>query len=340
MKRLLFLLAFSLLYFLLTSCSEQPDEPENKSIWEKVSTLPGSIASVQVDDNKIYAACYGAESDIFIISSDFGKTWQISDLGTSIYENGFLNFRENRGFVSCQDGLYRSEDYGLSWYRDTVLINLLDIYVGYPPTSLQLNAITFKGNSIYLGFLVPANWNVQGIIKSIDEGINWGSAENSPWGIWALTCTESNIVVSHLGKIYYSPDDCETWIEAVGEFGQHYLISELYQLDSRIFALGDGDKIYYSDNDGMYWDVCSNGLPLTNPPYTEYLERTTFTSSDHYLFVLRTNGVIYYSSKENIEWKIFNDELPAKYYWKLFVLDNYLYYSSSNKLWRTKIPTN
>jgi hypothetical protein len=326
-----------LLTFLLINCSEQPSEPEKISIWEKVSTLPGTIGLVQVENNKIYAACYGDESDIFIVSSDFGKTWQTSSLGSYIQELGFLEMRDNKGFISGSDGLYRSEDYGFSWYKDTVLAN----YVGSGGMIPCLFAISFKNNEIYLGQLVSTMMDpsyINGIFKTTNNGYQWYCPDNAPSGIWALACAEINIVVSQLGKIYYSPNDCETWIEANGEFGQHYAIYKLYKIDLRIYALGDGDKIYYSDNDGVYWDNCSNGLPLTNPPYIESLEWTTFTSNDHYLFVLRTNGVIYYSSKENIEWKIFNAELPAKYYWKLFVLDNYLYYSSSNKLWRTKLP--
>jgi hypothetical protein len=330
----LILLQFAVI---LNSCSEQPSEPQKKSIWEKVSTLPGTIGLVQVEDNNIYAACYAAGSDIFIVSSNFGKSWQTSSLGSYIQELGFLEMIDNKGFVSGSDGLYRSEDYGFSWFKDTILAN----YVGSGGMIPGLFAISFKNNEIYLGQLMSSMMDpsyITGIFKTTNNGNQWYCPDNAPWGIWALACTESNIVVSHLGKIYYSSDNCQTWIEAVGEFGQYYAINELYKIELRIYALGDGDKIYYSDNDGVYWNNCSNGLPLTNPPYTESLEWTTFTSSEHFLFVLRTNGVIYYSSKENIEWKIFNAELPAKYYWKLFVVDNYLYYSSSNKLWRTPLP--
>jgi photosystem II stability/assembly factor-like uncharacterized protein len=332
---LIFIILLPLVLF-LNSCSEQPSEPEKKSIWEKVSTLPSTIGLIRVEDNKIYAACYGAESDIFIVSSDFGKSWQTSSLGSYIQELGFLEIIANEGFLSGTDGLYRSEDYGYSWFKDTVLAN----YVGSDGRIPCLFAISFKDNEIYLGQLVSTMMDpsyINGIFKTTDNGNQWYCPNNAPRIIWALVCTESNIVVSNAGKIYYSPDDCETWIEAVGEFGQHYTINKLYKIDLRIYALGDGDKIYYSDNEGVYWNNCSDGLPPYNQAENQSLDWLTFTSSEHYLFILRTDGVIYYSSKESIDWKIFNSELPAKYYWKLFVVDNYLYYSSSNKLWRTKI---
>jgi hypothetical protein len=337
MKTHLIFLIFIPLALYLNSCSEQPSEPEKKSTWEKVSTLPGSIGLVQVEYNNIYAACYGDESDIFIVSSDFGKTWQTSSLGSYIQELGFLEMIDNKGFISGSDGLYRSEDYGFSWSKDTVLAN----YVGSGGMIPCLFAIDFKNNEIYLGQLVSTMMDpsyINGIFKTTSNGNQWYCPDNAPWGVWALACTEINIVVSQLGKIYYSPNNCETWIEADGEFAQHYTINKLYKIDLRIYALGDGDKIYYSDNDGVYWNNCSNGLPPYNQAENQSLDWLTFTSSEDHLFILRTDGVVYYSSKEIIDWKIFNAELPAKYYWKLFVVDNYLYYSSSNKLWRTKIP--
>jgi len=336
MKRFLFLLAFSLLYLLLISCSDQPAEPENTSIWAKVSTLPGTIGLVQIEYNIIYAACYAAGGDIFVSSSDLGKTWRSSSLGCYTQELGFLEIIDNEGFLSGTDGLYRSEDYGFSWFKDTVLTN----YVGSDGRIPCLFAISFKDNEIYLGQLVSTMMDpsyITGIFKTTNNGNQWYCPDNAPCGIWALACTESNIVVSHLGKIYYSPDDCETWIEADGEFEQNEQFQEFYKIGSRIFA-PTGSQIYYSDSNGMYWYNCSDGLPAYNSSDFQYLEVRTLTHSENYLFILRTDGVIYYSSKENIEWKIFNSELPEKYYWTLFVVDNYLYYSSGNNLWRTPIP--
>jgi len=333
---LIFVILIPLVLF-LNSCSEQPSETEEKSIWEKVSDAPGSINFVQVENNKIYATCFAAGSDIFISSTDLGKTWQTINLGTSIYENGFLYLKENHGFISCWDGLYRSDDYGLTWARDTILVNYLSIYVGYPVDVLTLNAISLRGNNIYLGQLVAGNWDghIKGVIASTDNGNSWQCPTSAtPYGIWELICTESNIVISNLGKIYYSPDNCETWIEASGEFDYQDQIRKLLKIDSKIFAVSS-KRIYFSENEGQFWYDCSNGLPLTIPPY---LERETFTRSEDYLFILRSDGVIYYTHKDNIDWKIFNSELPKKYHWNLFVVDNYLYYSSSNKLWRTKIP--
>jgi hypothetical protein len=338
MNRVLFYSAFFLLYLLVTNCSEQPSEPEKTSIWEKVSTLPGIIGLVQVEDNIIYAACYAVGGDIFIVSSDLGKTWRSSAMGTYIQALGFLYLKENRGYISGNDCLYRSEDYGLTWNKDTILASFV-----FPHTIFGLSGIAFKGNDIYLGQNMSANMDtryIRGIFKTTDQGMNWHcpNPTGTPTQIWAITIVESNIIISNSGEIYYSPDDCETWIEAGGEFEQNVQIQEFYQIGSRIFGLGDRNNIYYSDNGGEYWFNCSDGVPSYNQSENNSLDVSTFTSSENYLFILRDDGVIYYTRKDNFEWKIFNSELPVKYYWKLFVVEDYLYYSSTNELWRTKIP--
>lgn len=331
-----FIISILISLVLFNACKEKPVEPvtSGENSWEKVSDLPGYPNFIKVKDNKIYMVYYSSDYK-FAVSEDTAKSWQEYNLDFQIRHEGFLNVDGDTFFISSVDGLYRSFDGGVTWKEDLALRNYINPTFSIP----SLTSIVVDDNNIYLGQLATGSMSqhVRGILFSSDNGQNWSSPSGLPSRVVDIAKIGQMVVFINF-KVHYSTDNLNTCYDAAGIIDHD--IVRFVKTNSRLYGIGYR-TIKYSDNYGVVWESCTNGLPT---PESNYLFlQNTFSFTKDKLFILDSNGIIHYSNQTNLAWKEFDSNLPAFNPFpyenqSLFTIgDDYLYYRSENKLWRKKI---
>lgn len=170
---------------------------QNNAVWEKVGTFPEISANCMAQDpnnpNRLfigtgesftafinYRESTGIGNGIYY-SEDAGASWTsipstiefefINDLvvrdenGTSvIYAAVGSGTYEGRTFI--QEGLYRSDDMGVSWTQVLPETSTGELY--------QVSDIELTSdNTLYVGTMRNANNNFGGVILKSSDGINW-----------------------------------------------------------------------------------------------------------------------------------------------------------------------
>jgi len=131
-----------------------------------ITTDPYIVSLCRLGDSTMYAYGNYYSSGILLKSNDVGHTWDIINQNTGIM--GFLHVQnEDRMLLAAWDGIYKSVDGGLNWYKticdpDTGTMTFYDITF----TDLN-NGYVVGGGSIYPE-IKPTK-----IYKTIDGGDNW-----------------------------------------------------------------------------------------------------------------------------------------------------------------------
>jgi len=192
------------------------------------------------------------------MSPDNGVTWSsLSQMGPY----GPYNVASNGTLISAnyQDSVYVSNDGGYNW----------DLIAGLPPSGnfCSGNAPVFFGQNYWF---VRGCDDVGRLSRSNDNGATWENVDLNIWwggtlnGLWEFGDT---LFAAALWGLHYSTDDGVTW-----DYCGHGLPEVWSTGASRIFGmvqwhgnlyLSMGDFVYVSFNNGLTFEIISEGLPVT-----------------------------------------------------------------------------
>ncbi|MDQ7817695.1 MAG: T9SS type A sorting domain-containing protein [Melioribacteraceae bacterium] len=276
--------------------------------WQKV--LNAIVKCIASKDSTIYISGNGTYK-----STDGGKTWiDIGKNGNMSWTTISMLVTSKYIFISAPNGVFRSEDDGLTWQSLTVLPLNRNYY---------LYSMVEKNNKLY------ATQNRE-LIFSMDFGETWENVS----GVTGSTglnfiCTDKIYVSTNIG-IFSSDDDGSTWekendgLEYIHSAVQSIAIKDssiLMNSDTGIYKsndhgqnwnkiknLGgtlfvDGSTIYSglskSIDNGMTWISISNGLP-------SFRTLWSIIKKDGILFLGTSEGV-YKSLDDGTTWTVSNN---------------------------------
>ncbi|MGE5437713.1 MAG: T9SS type A sorting domain-containing protein [Syntrophothermus sp.] len=202
--------------------------------------LSGLTSAAMPDTNTIIAAAY-IPGDYLIKSTDLGKTWKRTFIGTTVYDLKFID--EKTGFFSTADDLYRTTDKGDTWEKYLSYTRSIEYF------DLDNIWVVSSGKILYssdggINWILQASLNV-GKVRFADKnngiaigrpfyyttngGINW-SAANGPAmdtydkikaiefikvkdKLYGYTCISPFDWQYGYSKIYITLDSGKTWIK-------------------------------------------------------------------------------------------------------------------------------
>lgn len=213
---------------------------------------------------------------VFIVNINLkSQKWQQS---SGIPANEFifdLASYDNYVFAATMSGIYRSDDYGITWAPKNN---------GIPTANHKARAFSKSGNKIYVA-------NTYGIFVTENFGENWTDL-NLPDNSYSLSVfADDNIILAGVpgGGLYRSVNYGNTW---EGVTGDH--IYKIAKKDNYYFAGSWGDVVYSNDY-GENWQ--SSNL-------NEFVY-WTFAMNDT-IFACSFDGGLFKTAPNNISWKTVN----------------------------------
>jgi photosystem II stability/assembly factor-like uncharacterized protein len=140
-------------------------------------------------------------------------------------------------------GIYRSNDYGLTWTEKNKGIK-----------DLQIKCLEITDSFVY-----AAGWSVN---RSNNQGENWTEVRNGLLSLYtySLAHNETYTYVGSLGGlVFYSTNDGDLW-NTIPIPGINSSIIELVVVDSILFAGTAGDGIFRTKDKGSHWESVNSGL--------------------------------------------------------------------------------
>lgn len=260
---------------------------DNGSNWSRVSGFMGSeVTDIKSSGIYLYAVTFGGVS----VSSDNGISWVLNNTGlTNLYANALV-IKNNKLFLATEGGIFLSTDNGVNW---------TGISTGL--TQLSINDITRKGNDIYaataggglfkttndgvswfnsgVGIIYPNVLSIivhdsilfasdfSGIYSSTNNGLSWQTVSflngipNNPTA-FKLQTTGSILFACLLGDgVYGSTNSGNTWMSLNSGIIETSVFT-LSSLNNILFA-GSQKRIFSTSNNGVSWELSSNGLNCT-----------------------------------------------------------------------------
>ncbi|MFM9840355.1 MAG: YCF48-related protein [Cyclobacteriaceae bacterium] len=198
-----------------------------------------TIYSLFVNGNDIYA---GSSQGGFYYSSNHGVTWSFIE--------GVFKGKQIRDFVICgsklfaaSDGIYTSEDKGLTWTKLVLGIT-------------SVNAISAVDNTLYVSGGQPLH-------ISRDFGVTWTTSNIGTSGgayfMSAIYATGDEVYIgASSGAIFYSNDEGKNW--------STYLNSTIDNTHNKILKVNEflflatNEGVYRSTDNATNWQSINNGL--------------------------------------------------------------------------------
>ena len=282
MRRLSYLLRYSVLFVLLMLNSVQPtQEAQSASLitvflplisqdngLRSLGPEGGHIVSLAIDTSDstlIYAGTWGSG---MYKSSDSGVTWMLINDGL---DNLFINtvaidpVTTTTIYIGTQtDGVYKSNNGGLSWAAAGSGLNQDAIVY-----SLAIDP--FEPNILYAGTRSPGGVPPYGggVYKSVDGGASWQAVNSGLGEDWvyevAIHPTHPNVLyaATHSAGVYKSLDSGANWNaynNGLGDLATRELIIDP-QTPKTIYAgTWHGGSVYKSTDGAATWQSMSSGL--------------------------------------------------------------------------------
>jgi photosystem II stability/assembly factor-like uncharacterized protein len=272
--------------------------------WQSVGPEGGYIKCMTQIGPTIFAI---ANPSKLYNSSDNGNTWSL--IATFPEYLNAITALGNSLFVSTNDGIYRSDDYGLTWVQK---YNLGAAYMTVSGTSL------FAANGAY-----------SGILRSTDNGENWTVVNEGLSDTYLYSLTASNTAIfagtgSQMLGVFRSTDNGDTW-QQVKNGMAYYFEGEWYpDYAPVISSLGfNGNDLYAGTTEGQgMWKSSDNGdnWALTNPETMNYEFRNAIIGNGTSVFASTYAGVLK-SSDNGATWAIANTGINC-------IVDNFGYINS------------
>lgn len=274
----------------------------NRSINDNGEIMP--VSSFLVVRDTIFAGVPGG--GIYKSIND-GLTWQKSDNG--VFGNGYriYNFLQLDSllFVSTQNGVYKSSDYGRNW-----ILKGNGLPLNYDSLPFQVKTIKSVGKKIYAG--VDAQFQLKGgLFVSSDMGETWKKVIQN-WVYSGVTISTDVESIEYFDGFLYvffngfwtikSMDEGKSWIDDDG----YHSAWTLYGYGNNLFT-ANPFNLFFKSSEGQTWKNITYNLPSDIWSVYE-IDSTLFAG-------LKYNG-IWKSSIKNIITEVNNYSLvniPKKY---------------------------
>jgi photosystem II stability/assembly factor-like uncharacterized protein len=272
--------------------------------WPYKSSPPSDHIHAVADFGVVVLA---GTSDGVFRSTDSGATWKPSNrgmylFGLQLYQNVTLIADIGSGILArTAHALYFTSDEGTNWQRYSALDSALD-------SALGGNTIN---TSIRVGTVVFAGTDIDGVLRSTDNGITWTTllGLTNAYPITALATVGSDVFAGTMGGgIFRSSDNGDHWIAV-----NHGLTTtNIYSL------LGNGTRLFAGTDHGLYRTM-DNGQSWIDPDTTGILSTygnypflaLVFSGKDIFAATHRT---LYRSSDNGTSWSGF------KYFYDVYDL--------------------
>ena len=208
---------FAFCVFLLISCGQPTNPPENSPGW--------ILQREKQDDITYYSIFFSDKNNGWIVgfngtiksTADGGNTWesQQSDVSSNLWDISFVN--NLQGWIcGANNTILKTSDGGKSW-------------INVSPSSSQ--------NKIYvtIKFADENNgWtsnNFGEILRTMDGGLTWELKKSGFIGGSRLSVINARTVYALSGKLYKTIDGGETWDSTKVSIPKNYTASNMFFLD-------------------------------------------------------------------------------------------------------------
>lgn len=223
---------------------------------------------------------------------------------------------------TASNGIYKSNDYGVSWTNSSTGLSASDVNAIYKAQSgtifagLNGGGINRSANSgasweqtvISLlsitslsenssGDIFAAGWGA--IYKSTDDGVGWDTLSNGlPSADWieglVINNSQRIICVTGINGVFYSDDNGDNFIPA-GLSGVE-LNSIVKNPFDYLFVSSNGNGVYKSTDNALNWTEVNNGL-------NDLFVNTLWSDNNNNLFAGLKNGRVYLSINNGTIWQ-------------------------------------
>jgi hypothetical protein len=261
---------------------------DNGLTWlNKSSGLPsaGSITSIAAIGSDLFVGVNNESGQGVFRSSNNGDTWVAANTGISNRQVNHLAVIGNTLFAgSASNGIYRSDDLGLTWTP-----------TAFPSTNLYSLAVS--GTTLFAGTSARV-W------RSMDMGTTF--AQVSPSGYFTgISIVGSNIYAGKFGVapggVLLSFDNGTTWNDISSDLNSRSLF-DIFAVGNTIYA-GHSNGISRSTNNGANWVEKNSGLRRLNIASLISSGTNRYANGYNPLY-----GSVHYSSDEGASWQLFTIE--------------------------------
>jgi photosystem II stability/assembly factor-like uncharacterized protein len=294
---------------------------------------------------------YGASDDAFVArlnpagsalvyytylggaGSDYGQSIAVDPFGDAHVTGYTLSFdlptaNAVQPSSAALYGVYRTTDGASSWSPGNT---------GFPPASTNTLAVDPVSSTIvYAG----ANYGEVGAYKSVDGGVSWNPAGNSPLAITAFAINPSNTATIYAGStcsgVYQSTDGGASWAARndglLDTCVQALVISP--SSPTTLYA-GTSSGMFKTADAGNNWNAVNTNLPASRSIYGLAIDPT----SSNIVYAPINYAGIFKTTDGGSTWTAANNGLPQNPYFFSLALDPAgpatLYGSTSHGLYKT-----
>ncbi|MDQ3021726.1 MAG: hypothetical protein M3R36_14315 [Bacteroidota bacterium] len=263
-------------------------------------------------------------------------------------------------FAGTIDGIFRSEDTGVSWKRvsdygpSTICVSGTSVFAG--EFSLGLIRSTDNGNTweditnniavsfisqlyVHNGILF-AGTSGAGVYRSTDNG-NSFQAVNNGFGAYAFINSFTSLgnllftgLVGNGGTVgpYVSSNNGDSWTQVVNGLPFNRLSTQLLTVSgSNVYAAASDQGVYKSTNAGGSWFAVNTGLPIVVNGGVQALE-----AHGGIIFAGRGGEGVWKSTNEGASWINIATGLPVQTSpMSFFITNNYVLVGSQYAVYRS-----
>lgn len=204
-------------------------------------------------------------------------------------------------------GIYKSNDYGLSWFRfdDLALLNEISCF-HIIKDDVFLTGISVAGDFIDLS-LPPL-----GIYKTTDGGEKWENKLKAVYVFKMFQDSNQNIYAytdNYESRIYFSDDAGENWQRIKSDLPYKNFRRVAISRKGTIIVNDEKGDLYNSNNQGESWNLVNSNT---------YYRAMTFNSED-VLFAYSENTGLFKSFDNGKSWFKISLDLPQSSFQRLIV---------------------
>lgn len=257
--------------------------------WNKVSdaSMGSNLRGILVNSGNLYSTTSSAG----IASSSNGTSWSTSATGLTAVGKQTKRLGADNSFIytGTPDGVYRSNDNGVTWTNTDVSLNSnannYGNYFGY------FGSTTFCVMSTYQS-------NGGGLFRSTDNGTTWTQSQTGiPTNELLTNIIElgSDLFIGSSLGMFKSSDNGLNWTSVTVPASAQF--SGLYNHNGRLLAMSSHPSggILYSDDNGASWQSTTGGP-------TGFTAGKIIVGANDTLYSMAPTKGVYYSSDNGLNW--------------------------------------
>ncbi|HET7152645.1 MAG TPA: hypothetical protein VFJ29_02695, partial [Candidatus Kapabacteria bacterium] len=210
---------------------------------------------------------------------------------------------DQAGDSGTMDTVYRSTDYGVTWYAAPDK--------GFPINN-DVGSFIVYGGKLFAGMVsngatvADREMSGDGVFISSDSGDHWTASNNGLTNnvIPLIISSDSNLILSTLfSGIFYSTNTGSTWVRSPDQPSNGYSIHEYAQSSNKLFA-DIGYILYSSTDNGVTWDINDSIYINTgiNTQYEPFNWNVLSMNANGDTIVIGTSGPLLYSINGGLNW--------------------------------------